>query len=559
MRFVSRGFAAAAIAAMFSYGGITVSAQDPASPQPVQVPVADAADGGDAAAAAPARPRVPRPVRRMPATPELRSKVTDLVEQIVEQEVELDVTYRRSKILLMKEPIFRAAIADPTIIEVVAFGSKEVEIIGKETGSTTLTMWTGSEENAQLLSVLVNVEKDDGVDIRRRMEYGELQQMINEMFPDSRVQLIPVADKLIVRGQAKDEQDANQIMSILRQNAGGPGPGSGAFGLASASQGAATEPFPDAGRLPSASIISLLKVPGEKQVMLKVRIAELKRSAIRRLGTDFNFDLGDFFFSSVLAGSGNVIATGTFDDDAFSLALNALATNGSAKILAEPNLVVLSGNTADFISGGEFAVPTVVGVGGAQAATTSFKGFGTQLNFTPTVLDRDRIRLTVAPTFSTLNTNNSVNGIFGLDTRAVNTTVEMREGQMLAIAGLLQEQQRGDSTRIPFVGDVKFLKPLAENKSISRDETELLILVTPELVHPLNADEAPCILPGMEVTEPDDVDFFIYGDIEGRPGFHHRSTVWPLFRSRYCRCKKEFEALRRAQQFYLQGPHGFSK
>lgn len=553
MRFASRGFAAVAVAILFSSGGFSATAQDAAAPKPVQVPASY--DGDPAPQAVVERDGV----RRSPASPKLRTKVSDLVQEIVDQEVELDVTYRRSKILLMKESIFRAAIADPTIIEVVAFGSKEMEVIGKATGSTTLTLWMGEEDNARLLSVLVNVEKDDGVDIRRRMEYGELQQMINEMFPDSRVQLIPIADKLIVRGQARDAQDAAQIMSLLRQNASGPAPSPGPVAFASASQGAATEPFPGAGELPAAGIVSLLRVPGEKQIMLKVRIAELKRSAVRRLGADFNFDVGDLFFSSILSGTGNIVTTGTFNDDSFSLALNALSSNGSAKILAEPNLVVLSGQSADFISGGQFAVPTVVGIGGAQAATTTFKGFGTQLSFTPTVLDRDRVRLHVAPTFSTLNANNTVNGIFGLDTRSVTTTVEMREGQVLAIAGLLQEQQRGDSTRIPLLGDIKLLKPLTESKSISRDETELIILVTPELVHPLDANEAPCILPGMEVTEPDDVDFFVYGDIEGRPGFHHRSTVWPLFRSRYCRCKKEFEAMRRVQEYYLNGPHGFSK
>ncbi|MDA0281718.1 MAG: pilus assembly protein N-terminal domain-containing protein [Planctomycetota bacterium] len=490
-----------------------------------------------------------------PASP-LESKVADLVDEIVQQEIEMDVAYRRSKILRMKQPIFRAAIADPSIIEIVAFGTREIEIIGKETGSTTVTFWLGDEDNPRHLSMVVNVQKDDGVDDRRRLEYGELQLMINEMFPNSRIQLIPIADKLIVRGQARDEQESAQIMSLLRKNST---PASGPFGgQGSASQGTAAEPFPDAGTLPAAEVISLLKVPGEKQVMLKVRIAELKRSAVRRLGTDFNLDIGDLMVNSALAGGGNILATGMFDDDSFSIALTALTGNGSAKILAEPNLVVLSGQTANFISGGQFAVPTVVGVGGAQAASTSFKGFGTQLSFSPLVLDHDRIRLSVSPTFSTLNRNNAVNGVFGLDTRSVNTTVEMREGQVLALAGLLQDQQASESTRIPFLGETKLLRPLFESKSVSRDETELLILVTPELVHPMEPGDVPCILPGMEVTEPDDVDFFIYGDIEGRPGFQHRSTVWPLFRDRYCRCKDEFETLKRSQQFYMQGQHGFS-
>ena len=498
-------------------------------------------------------PAPPRPA----AKAKLETKVAELVDEIVQQEAELSVPFRRSKILRMKQPIFRAAIADPTVIEIVAFGTREIEIIGKAAGSTTATFWLGDEDNPHHLSLVINVEKDDGIEDRRRLEYGELQVMVNEMFPNSRVQLIPIADKLIVRGQARDEQEASRIMSLLRQNATPISGPLGGFGTAA--QGIAAEPFPDASELPSAQVISLLQIPGEKQVMLKVRIAELKRSAIRELGSDFNFDVGDLMLSSALAGTGNIMATGTFNDDSFSLALKALTSNGSAKILAEPNLVVISGQTADFISGGQFAVPTVVGVGGAQASTTTFKGFGTQLTFSPTVLDHDRIRLNVSPSFSTLNRVNSVGGIFGIDTRSVNTTVELREGQVLAIAGLLQEQQASESSRVPLLGETKLLKPLFETKKVTRDETELLILVSPELVHPMEADEAPSILPGMEVTEPDDVDFFIYGDIEGRPGFHHRSTVWPLFRDRYCRCKDDFEAIKRSQQYYVHGPNGFSK
>ena len=496
------------------------------------------------------------PVRPI-ASSQLAEKVGSLVDEIVQQEAELDVPLRRSKILRMKQPIFRAAIADPSIIEIVAFGTREVELIGKESGSTTVTFWLGDEDNPHHLSLVVNVEKDDSIEDRRRLEYGELQEMINEMFPNSRIQLIPIADKLIVRGQVRDEQEATKIMSLLRENATPVSGGLGGFGVGNV--GTAAEPFPDASDLPTAQVVSLLRIPGEKQVMLKVRIAELKRSAIRQLGADFNFDVGDLMLGSALAGSGNIMATGTFNDDSFSLALKALTGNGNAKILAEPNLVVLSGQTADFISGGQFAVPTVVGVGGAQASTTTFKGFGTQLSFSPTVLDHDRIRLNVSPSFSTLNSANSVGGIFGIDTRSVNTTVELREGQVLAIAGLLQEQQRGDSSRVPLLGDTKFLRPLFETKVVSRDETELLILVSPELVHPMESHEAPTILPGMEVTEPDDVDFFIYGDIEGRPGFHHRSTVWPLFKNRNCRCKDDFEAINNSQQYYVHGTNGFSK
>eukprot|EP00913_Durusdinium_trenchii_P005690 g5308.t1 len=479
--------------------------------------------------------------------------------QVSADEVELKVKLRRAKIIRTKVDIERVAVADPSLVEFVPFGPREVQFIGKSVGSTSVTIWHGEVGQQQSLSMLVTVEPDEEPESRRRLEYRELQKMINELFPNSRIQLIPIADKLIIRGQARDEQEATQIMSIVRERGAiSPGDFTG-FGASTGTLGTAADPFPGGADLPESAVISLLKVPGEKQVMLKVRIAELSRSGARNLGADLNVNLGDFLFSTALTGgAGNIFATNTFRENTINTALSALESNGTAKILAEPNLVVLSGQTANFIAGGQFAVPTVVGVGGAQAATTSFQGFGTQLTFTPTVLDKDRIRLQVAPSFSTLNGGNSVNGIFGLDTRSVNTTVELREGQVLAIAGLLQEQMSGASSRVPFIGDIPLLNTVFSSKSVSRDEKELLILISPELVHPLEPENAPLLLPGMEVTEPDDLEFFIRGHIEGRPDCDHRSTVWWMYKHRMRMARREYDNIRRSGEFYLQGPHGFS-
>lgn len=491
------------------------------------------------------------------AQDEPRAKVSRLVEEIVTAEVELEVSMRRSKILRMKKDIFRAAVADPSILEFVAFGSKEIEIIGKQTGSTSVTVWLGDEQDSELLSMLVTVVKDTGVDTKRRFEYGELEAMVNELYPNSRIQLIPIADKVILRGQARDEKEATEILSIVRQNSGGMGMGMGAgMGLG---MGQAAEPFPDASNLPQSRLINLLDVPGVKQVMLKVRIAELQRSANRELGVDVDVNIKEFMFGSALAGMGNAFLTGTFSDAAVDVVIKALVGNGSAKILSEPNLVVLSGESATFLSGGEFAVPTIVGVGGAQAATTSFRGYGTAVEFSPLVLDKDRIRLRVNPSFTTLNKANSVQGIPGVDTRMTSTVVELREGQTLAIAGLIQEQQASESTRLPILGDIPIVNFFAESKAVSRDETELLILISPELVHPLEPDQAPQILPGMEVTEPNDLDFFIFGDLEGRNESHHRSTVWPLYKSRMKRCGYyEMEKGHKSSNYFLHGSHGFT-
>lgn len=494
------------------------------------------------------------------ATPQVSDKVESLVDEIVAAEVELKVSKRRSKIIRMKKDVFRIAVADPSVIEVVAFGSREVELIGRETGTTSVTLWLGTELDAESLSMLVEVVKDDAVEDLRRMEFSELQDMINEMFPNSRVQLIPIADKLIVRGQARDEQEAVQIISLLRKSTGGQGNSSGtSFGTSGGT--AANVNADPTDSLPQHSLINMLRVPGAKQVMLKLRIAELKRSALRELGADIErLEIGDWILNSVLGtAGGNLGAVGTFDGDAIEIALKFLTTNGSAKVLAEPNLVVLSGETANFIAGGEFAVPTVVGVDGVGAASTSFKGFGTQVTFTPTVLDKDRVRLQVAPTFSTLNKNNSVNSIFGLDTRSVSTVVEMREGQVMAIAGLLQEQQRGDKSQIPGIGRIPILNAVTADRTMARDETELLILVSPELVHPMDFEETPPLLPGMEITEPDDYDFFVHGAIEGDPNLQFRSTIWENELTRRKIGNKGCSTYIKSESYYLYGPSGFSE
>lgn len=369
----------------------------------------------------------------------VKQKVQDLVDSVVTAELELEVTLHRSKILRMKRDIFRAAIADPTLMEFVAFGSREIEFIGKKTGTTTVTLWLGTENDSELLSMLVTVVKDEVVDDNDRIEFSELAAKVNELFPNSRIQLIPIADKVILRGQAATDEEASQIvLMVAGQNGGGGGAaGVGGGGNISPFAGGQVMLVNHVEGTPP-TLVNLLRVPGEKQVLLKVRIAELKRSGARELGADFDFDIKDFLFESALGAGANAVFSGAFSDSNFNLMLGALIRNGNAKILAEPNLVTLSGKQATFLSGGEFAVPTVVGVGGAQASTTSFKGFGTSVIFTPTVLDKDRIRLQVSPTFSTLNSTNSVGGIFGLDTRTVQTTVDLREGQVFAIAGLLK-------------------------------------------------------------------------------------------------------------------------
>ncbi len=518
------------------------------------------------------RPSIVRPLRRrkifsaMPIAPnrQTRDKLESLIDEVLLPEATFDLIPNHSKLIRTKLPVSRFSVTNPALLEIVEFSPTEFELIGQEVGDTTLTLWFGeSGQEQQVLRYLIRVSEQENLG---QTEYGDLEQRINELFPDSMVQLIPVLDKLIVRGQARDSQEAARILSILSghsidQTGQLQGPGTQLnLGPVASLAGQYEE------SIPSNNLINLLEVPGEQQIMLKVRVAELSRAAMRSMGTDFQFDRGEFSFSSLLTGGGGGAVRAVLDTEDVTLALNAISSNSYSKILAEPNLMTLNGQPASFVAGGQFAVPTVVGVGGVGAATTNFQSFGTQLSFTPTLIDKDRIRLTVVPTFSSINNGNSVNGIPGLDTRTVSTTVDLREGQWLAIAGLIQDMQAGAENRVPWIGNIPGVDMLFSNRTTNRSETELIILVSPELVHPLEPEEVPLILPGMEVTEPNDCDFFLGGRSEGDPICHHRSTVWHLQQDRIVDAHREAfseakttGSYKKCEQYYIHGSVGFSR
>jgi len=501
----------------------------------------------------------------MAPTPHSLAKESGLIDQVIEPELVLHLDPTRSKIVRTKLPVHRVAITDPGVLEVNQFSPTEFEFIGQRSGDTTLSLWfTDPLGKEVLLRYMVRVGVNNEDQRRAELEYGVLQHRLNELFPNSQIQLIPVLNKLIVRGQARDSEEATQIMGVLSGQAVTQGGYTTFYNPLGETAGPV---IPGAEDLPATTIINMLTVPGEHQVMLKVRIAELSRNALRALGLNFEVIETDWSVSNFLTGATNL--TAILDNDEISLFLRAFNSRGYSKILAEPTLVTLSGRTATFLAGGEFPVPTAVGVGGIGAVSTSFRGFGTQLAFTPTVIDKDRIRLQVAPSFSSLNQNISVDNIPGLNTRAVLTTVDLREGQWLAIAGLIQDQQRAQRRSLPWIGDVPLVGAAFGDQDVNRDETELVVLVSPELVHPLEAEQVPLLLPGMEVTDPTDHDFYLHQQIEGHDGFGHRSTVWPRYK--YELWKANVDAIHGAkqhfrtqadfnlqQQHYIVGDCGFS-
>ena len=493
---------------------------------------------------------------RLPGVWEVQEDV--LIAGIIDSGKAMQIDPRFSRLLKTRRPVTRVSVTNPAIVEIVQFSPTEFELIGGRTGTTTLTFWIAGQEGEEddILRYLVTVAPDEAVEERREVEYGLMERKINQLFPNSRIQLIPVADKLIVRGQARDAEEAARILAVVR---GDPGEDA-TYRRTGVHLGAAASPFPGANEMPVSNVINMLHVPGEMQVLLKVRVAELSRTALRNMGSELQIETGDFAFESLFGVGGTVNAV--LETSHVRLMLEALNANSYSKILAEPNLVTLSGNSAYFLAGGEFAVPTVVGVEGVAAVTSTFRSFGTRLEFTPTVIDKDRIRLQVSPSISSVNADNAVDGIPGLDTRSVSTTVDLRTGQWLAIAGLLQDQQAGSASKMPFIGNLPVISALFSRRSVRREETELIVLVSPELVHPLDAAEAPRILPGMEVMEPGDGDFFLIGGIEGRPDCPHRSTVWPSFQRelrRSHRASPRGSYYQHRENYFIQGEHGFSR
>jgi pilus assembly protein CpaC len=536
----------------------------------------------------------PPSAARTAGVSEGHSRERALIADIRETELTLDVEPKTSKVIRTRRPVARISITHPELLIVTQFSPTELELIGLAPGETSLTFWfspTDGQGEAEMLRYLVRVGFNEGEEEELRIQYRALERKINELFPNSLVRLIPIGDKLVVRGQARDSREAGEILQLIggengdwggggwnngRTIAGGAGRwgagygygwgGVGWGGRGGGYGGAGGPGWRNAGGRNDAwdagiNIINMLDVPGEKQVLLKVRIAEISRTALREIGTSLNLNFGDFSMTTNLGVDGAIKAV--LSTEELKMTLDALSSNGYSKVLAEPNLVTLSGHPAYFIAGGEFAVPTTVGVEGVAAVTTTFRGFGTQVRFTPVVLDKDRVRLEVSPSFSSLNAENTVEGIPGLTTRAVTTTVDLREGQWLAIAGLIQDQQEGTKVRVPFLGDIPVIDFLFSKRHGKRDETELLVLVSPELVHPLEPEEAPLILPGMEVTEPTDCAFFFRGDYEGRSRCEHRSTVWPVIQREGSdtarQDTRQMPGYQRSADRYVQGPHGFTR
>jgi pilus assembly protein CpaC len=273
--------------------------------------------------------------------------------------------------------------------------------------------------------------------------------------------------------------------------------------------------------------------------MLEVRISEISRSLLKRLGFNFNYvgGSGQNFGLSLLSGLTSLPATGfpaagvgvsdtvnlifrfLSGETTWTVFIDALKEEGLLKVLAEPTLITLSGKTANFLAGGEFPIPVPQSSGsGGTTITIEYKPFGVGLNFTPTVLSNKKINMLVAPEVSDLDFSNALTTtgfvVPSITTRRVSTVIELADGQSFAIAGLLRDDVRQNVSKFPLLGDIPILGAIFRSTSFRKSESELIVIVTAHLVKPL--DMAKQTLPTDQYVEPSDLEFYLLGSMEGR-------------------------------------------
>ncbi len=390
---------------------------------------------------------------------------------------ELSVPMDKSQILRLDVPFADLLIGNADIADVMALSDRSIYILGKAAGSTSLMVYGRDKSLLAVMDVVVGPDT------------AGLSDKLRHLVPGEEIEVLALNGSLVLNGSVSSAGRMAKVVALAE----GFAPG---------------------------QVLSFLSVRGSQQVMLKVRFVEVSRNALKRLGLNFDIFNGDFSFSSGDAFGGNLAAdafgtglfSGTFGAANLRLLFEALESKGMAKTLAEPTLIALSGDTASFLAGGEF--PIEVAQSGASATgdaaiTVEFKEFGISLSFTPTVLDDGLINMVVSPEVSALDFSVSVNGTPGLTTRRATTTVELRDGQTFAIAGLLQEDFRDAVRQVPLLGDVPILGALFRSSEYQRNESELVIVVEPHLVRP--APAGALATPADNLIPPSELDLWLYG------------------------------------------------
>lgn len=431
----------------------------------------------------------------------------------------LEVPVNKSQVVTADRPIARALVGNPAIADVLPISERSVYVLGKAFGTTSLTLY----DRANRVIAVMDIEVGPDVE--------GLRSQIAQIIPGQPVEARISAGSILLSGMVSDAGAADRATQLAKAYAGD-------------------------------KVINLISIGGSQQVMLEVRFAEVNRQIGEKLGVSgFGLSNGGTFRGAVgegasfiggtpgavtttLDGAGNIIGSTTTATppqlklgaitDAFGIfnkvfsigsvnidaTLDVLERKGLAKTLAEPTLIALSGEKASFLAGGEFPIPVLQSNssggngGGGGGITVEFKPFGVSLGFTPTVLGDRVISMIIEPEVSSIDPSASItiNGLVvpGLQTRRASTTVELRDGESFAIAGLLRRDFQTTVRQLPVLGSIPIIGSLFRSSSFNKGETELMIVVTPRLVAPLRREQVR--LPTDRVDDPRPFDVLFNGD-----------------------------------------------
>ena len=412
-----------------------------------------------------------------------------VIRNITEASQRLELTVNTSRILTLEKRVPKMVVNNPELVSVTPISANQIQIAAKKPGVTQINLW----------------DEDDKVYTVDLMIYGDVRELelaLKRLFPESSVKVMRLTNSLVLEGFVERPEAVSPIIRLAEDYA--------------------------------PKVINNITVGGVQQILLKVKVMEVSRSKLRNLGIDWAQSSGNDFVTSGVSGllssvSASATAinftrtgtTSTFEafiadgEDAFLGIVEALQKNNVAKILADPTITAVSGRPAHFNVGGEVPIPIPQGIG---QTTIEYKKFGTQIDFVPIVLGNGNIRLEVRPRISEPDDSRGINlGSFvvpAFTVREVDTAVELKAGQTLALAGLVQTRVEAQERGLPFVSDLPFIGAAFRSVSEVVNEVELLILVTPEFVDGMEPHQVPQCGPGMETVSPTNSQLYFGGHLE---------------------------------------------
>jgi pilus assembly protein CpaC len=444
----------------------------------------------------------------------------------------------QSRTVTLERPAKRVSIANPELADVVVLSPTEYYLLARDVGVTNLLIWDRETGNRSSIEIEVTHDLEG------------LKSRLFRLIPNQSIEVTPAQRSIVLSGTVPDATAMTTAVKVATSY------------LAHSGGSRRDPPGVAGGAGAGGEIINLLQVSGSQQVMVEVRVAEVARSELKRMNARFNafgirgnwsgggvnggalfpdarFSSSQLRIPSVNSDGSSVVApvldefapndisianqgifTSYFSDSfAFNLAIDAAKEQGLAKILAEPTLTTLTGQEATFLSGGEFPVPVPQG---DRSVTVAFKDFGISLKVLPVVLSGDRINARLDISVSEISNATSIvinptqtNSTFvvpSLTRRNATGTVELADGQTIALAGLFSDNVRSLATRFPGLGSVPILGALFRSQEFLKGNTELVILVTPRLARPV--DPKRLELPTDRYREPTDWDFFMLGRLD---------------------------------------------